>query len=178
MSKLDTKTSITKNYSPNKKLDEANLLLKELHLEEEKQITTTEKTTTKKSYADNESELNKNLGKSLDLELESIKTEIKDEKSIKAQAAKTIKIQKQQNSESNENILNHTSIYTYKPHIQSGYAVSKTNLIKINSKKTVPDQKLIAQQYLLEQIKDGWPYNEKYYRSDGKLILIFFKLPY
>lgn len=47
----------------------------------------------------------------------------------------------------------------YKPHPSGGYAVRK---IKKNHRR--PEQKLLAQQYLLEQIKNGWPYDEKFYR--------------
>uniref|UniRef100_A0A915CQP9 Uncharacterized protein n=1 Tax=Ditylenchus dipsaci TaxID=166011 RepID=A0A915CQP9_9BILA len=53
----------------------------------------------------------------------------------------------------------------YKPHNQGGYAISR-KLDKINSKKPSADHKLFAQQYLLEQIKNGWPYDEKFYRTE------------
>jgi len=56
----------------------------------------------------------------------------------------------------------------YKPHNQGGYAVSRDKLKKINSRKTgAASQKLIAQQFLISQIRNGWPYDEKFYRTEG-----------
>jgi hypothetical protein len=58
----------------------------------------------------------------------------------------------------------------YKPHAAGGYAVSKPL-----DKATTPshtDKKEIVQQYLLEQIKQGWPYDEKFFRPGSTLNLI------
>jgi len=54
----------------------------------------------------------------------------------------------------------------YKPHNQGGYAVSRDKLNKINARKTsTATQKLIAQQFLISQIRSGWPYDERFYRG-------------
>lgn len=62
----------------------------------------------------------------------------------------------------------------YKPHNQGGYAVSRnTDKLQelVHDKKAIEakSQKLVAQQFLLDQIKAGWPYDEKFYRSESKL---------
>ena len=56
---------------------------------------------------------------------------------------------------------NELPILEYKPHASGGYAVQKLK----NSRKRPPEARLLAQQYLLEQIKNGWPYDEKFYRT-------------
>uniref|UniRef100_A0A914CJL3 Secreted protein n=1 Tax=Acrobeloides nanus TaxID=290746 RepID=A0A914CJL3_9BILA len=56
---------------------------------------------------------------------------------------------------------NEESIMEFKPHNSGGYAVKKIK----NNRKRPPESRLLAQQYLLEQIKNGWPYDEKFYRT-------------
>jgi len=57
----------------------------------------------------------------------------------------------------------------YKSHSQGGYAVSR-RINNLNARK--PNHRIIAQRYLLEQIKNGWPYDEKFYRSDTNTAII------
>lgn len=57
----------------------------------------------------------------------------------------------------------------YKPHNSGGYAFSR-KLEKINSRAQNPQQKALAQQFLVDQIREGWPYNEKFYRPESKHI--------
>jgi hypothetical protein len=50
----------------------------------------------------------------------------------------------------------------YEPHASGGYAVSQT--IDKLSDASKANKKEIVQQYLLEQIKQGWPYSESFFR--------------
>ncbi len=61
-------------------------------------------------------------------------------------------------------------IIEYKPHNQGGYSVSRNNKPeKTNSRgPDDADRKLMAQQFLIDQIKGGWPYDEKFYRAASK----------
>ena len=52
-----------------------------------------------------------------------------------------------------------------------GYAISE-KLQRINSRRSNLEHKMKVQRYLLEQIKDGWPYDEKFYRPEGFFTLI------
>lgn len=54
----------------------------------------------------------------------------------------------------------------YRPHASGGYAVSQT-INKLSDSDHV-NKKEIVQQYLLEQIKQGWPYDEKFFRPESK----------
>lgn len=54
-------------------------------------------------------------------------------------------------------------IVEFKPHPGGGYAVKKIE----NKRKRPAEARLLAQQYLLEQIKNGWPYDEKFYRTSN-----------
>uniref|UniRef100_A0A914Y8X4 Uncharacterized protein n=1 Tax=Panagrolaimus superbus TaxID=310955 RepID=A0A914Y8X4_9BILA len=58
----------------------------------------------------------------------------------------------------------------YKPHNSGGYAFSR-KLEKINARAQNPNQKALAQQFLVEQIREGWPYNEKFYRPETTAVL-------
>lgn len=40
-------------------------------------------------------------------------------------------------------------------------------LQRINTYKLNVEQKMKAQRFLVEQIKNGWPYNDKFYRPEG-----------
>lgn len=55
----------------------------------------------------------------------------------------------------------------YEPHVSGGYAVSQT--FDKNASAKHADKKEIVQQYLLEQIKKGWPYNEQFFRPESKI---------
>jgi len=55
----------------------------------------------------------------------------------------------------------------YKPHNSGGYAVSQN----IKNDAGQIDKKEIVQQYLLEQIKQGWPYDEKFYRPENTAVI-------
>lgn len=50
----------------------------------------------------------------------------------------------------------------YTPHSAGGYAVSRTSSVR--SKMDQDDTKEYARSYLLNQIRHGWPYNERFYR--------------
>ncbi|KAI6201051.1 hypothetical protein M3Y96_00800200 [Aphelenchoides besseyi] len=52
----------------------------------------------------------------------------------------------------------------YQPHNSGGYAISRPFDAKDPGRL---EKKEIVQQYLLEQIKQGWPYDEKFYRSEN-----------
>ena len=58
-------------------------------------------------------------------------------------------------------------IVEYQPHSQGGYAISR-KLEKINSRALSPERKSLAQQYIVEQIRQGWPYDEKFYRPESE----------
>ena len=73
----------------------------------------------------------------------------------------------QTNVETNEG-ENAGDFVEYKPHNSGGYAFSR-KLEKINARAQNPNQKALAQQFLVEQIRQGWPYNEKFYRPESKL---------
>lgn len=63
-------------------------------------------------------------------------------------------------------------IFRYRPHSAGGYVLEKqvrvdqSKEIRRSPASPVVDQRLIAQDYLLEQIRNGWPYHERYYRTD------------
>lgn len=57
----------------------------------------------------------------------------------------------------------------YKPHEAGGYAVSKIKTVdKVAATQEDITKKEIVQQYLLDQIKQGWPYDEKFFRPGSK----------
>jgi len=86
-------------------------------------------------------------------------------KSAKAQSVRTSQVNTAAN-EQEGSLDEEVDTINYKPHNQGGYAVSR-KLQKINSKNTDPNHKIIAQQYLLDQIKNGWPYEERFYRTEN-----------
>lgn len=187
------------------KSSNAKKLLKEMHIEETiakilssnltltttlKPIQISERIGTKKIYADNEF---KNNNKAINNELETLKnfsdnnisgkTNITNNKNLNKKAKAQAQAVRTLSENSKRTTLKTTSAATqsaedesiiYQPHSQGGYAVSK-NLLKINSRKN-SEQKLIAQQFLLQQIKEGWPYDEKFYRSDSKSYIYFKKI--
>uniref|UniRef100_A0A7E4ZY12 EGF-like domain-containing protein n=1 Tax=Panagrellus redivivus TaxID=6233 RepID=A0A7E4ZY12_PANRE len=55
----------------------------------------------------------------------------------------------------------------YRPHNQGGYAISR-KLEKINSKAapSKAERKARVQEFLMNQIRQGWPYDEKFYHPD------------
>uniref|UniRef100_A0AC34Q2C5 Uncharacterized protein n=1 Tax=Panagrolaimus sp. JU765 TaxID=591449 RepID=A0AC34Q2C5_9BILA len=67
---------------------------------------------------------------------------------------------------------NHDKVVVeYQPHTQGGYAISR-KLEKINSPKiSSTERKSIAQQYIVEQIRQGWPYDEKFYRPENIAVI-------
>lgn len=66
----------------------------------------------------------------------------------------------------------------YKPHNQGGYAVSRDKLNKINARKaSTASQKLIAQQFLISQIRNGWPYDERFYRGTEGNFQLAYQIP-
>ncbi|KAE9556526.1 hypothetical protein FO519_000220 [Halicephalobus sp. NKZ332] len=61
-------------------------------------------------------------------------------------------------------------IVEYQPHNQGGYAISR-KLEKINSRVLNPERKALAQEFIASQIRQGWPYNEKFYRPDNVAVV-------
>lgn len=104
-------------------------------------------------YADNDARVGEKLKNPA--ELQNVKI------NVKAHAIKT-------HVDTNDD-HNHEGI-VYKPHNQGGYAVSR-KLDKLNARKQEIDHKLLAQRFLLEQIKNGWPYDEKFYRTESVAVL-------
>jgi len=62
-------------------------------------------------------------------------------------------------------------VVEYQRHNQGGYAISR-KLEKINSKVLSPERKNLAQQYIVEQIRQGWPYDEKFYRPESERLAV------
>lgn len=52
----------------------------------------------------------------------------------------------------------------YKPHSAGGY----TSQPGLGRAEPAQPRKEMVQHYLLEQIKQGWPYDEKFYRPESK----------
>lgn len=63
-----------------------------------------------------------------------------------------------------------TETIRYKPHNAGGYAVSRTYSVKSYQND---DYKKIAREYILKKIKNGWPYDEQFYRTYCKLFFFF-----
>lgn len=57
-------------------------------------------------------------------------------------------------------------ILNYSPHSSGGYAVSRSFAAKTEK---VDNSKHLAREFLMEQIRNGWPYAERFYRTYGNL---------
>lgn len=59
----------------------------------------------------------------------------------------------------------------YQPHASGGYAVSQ-KFDKLTESDII-NKKEVVQQYLLEQIKKGWPYDDQFFRPSSKTYFAF-----
>ncbi|TMS36475.1 hypothetical protein L596_003626 [Steinernema carpocapsae] len=55
--------------------------------------------------------------------------------------------------------------FEYRPHSSGGYALSEKPISKVRP-PLQPNAKKIARKFLIDQIKNGWPYDERFYRPN------------
>lgn len=55
----------------------------------------------------------------------------------------------------------------YEPHTQGGYAISR-QIERPVHRPISPERRAQAQEFIMEQIRQGWPYDEKFYRPESK----------